>query len=106
MAAMVDALVVVGGRNSGNTQRLAEIGKSAGVPTYHIETESELDTEALLSAETIGITAGASTPNWIIKRVYRTLETLPYRRTRGWLRALFRLQRDDVQDVDADAQRR
>jgi 4-hydroxy-3-methylbut-2-enyl diphosphate reductase len=63
------------------------------VPTFHIETEAELDTEALLSAETIGITAGASTPNWIINRVYRTLETLPFRRARVWLRALFRFQR-------------
>ncbi len=93
MAGAVDALVVVGGKNSGNTRRLAEIGRAAGVATFHIETESELDADALSSASTIGITAGASTPNWIIKRVYRTLETLPFRRTRGWLRALFRLQR-------------
>jgi len=93
MAGFVDALVVVGGKNSGNTQRLAEIGRAAGVAAYHIETEAELDLEALSSVETIGITAGASTPNWIIKRVYRNLETLPFRRARSWIRTLFRLQR-------------
>ncbi|MGD8367594.1 MAG: 4-hydroxy-3-methylbut-2-enyl diphosphate reductase [Desulfobacterales bacterium] len=93
MAGTVDALVVVGGKNSGNTQRLVEIGRADGVATYHIETEAELDLEALASAETIGITAGASTPNWIIKRVYRTLETLPFRGARTWIRTLFRLQR-------------
>ncbi len=93
MASSVDALLVVGGKNSGNTRRLAEIGKAAGVATFAIETEAEIDLEALSGAETIGITAGASTPNWIIKRVYRTLETLPFRRARGWIGALFRLQR-------------
>ena len=77
MAETVDALVVVGGKNSGNTQRLAEIGRAAGVPTYHVETDSELELQVLSAAETIGITAGASTPNWIINRVYRVLETGP-----------------------------
>ncbi len=93
MAGTVDALVVVGGKNSGNTQRLAEIGRAAGVPTYHVETDSELELQTLSTAETIGITAGASTPNWIINRVYRALETLPFRRASGWIRALFRVQR-------------
>ena len=73
---LVDAIIVVGGHNSGNTQRLSEIARQAGKPVYHIETESELDLDALSSAECVGITAGASTPNWIIKRVYRKLETL------------------------------
>lgn len=93
LAESVDALVVVGGRDSGNTRRLAEIGNRSGKPTFHIETESELDLEALASAGSIGITAGASTPNWIINRVCRTLETLPFRRARGWLGALFKIQR-------------
>jgi len=89
----VDALVVVGGKNSGNTQRLAEIGRQSGKPTFHIETENEIDFEKLGSADTVGVTAGASTPNWIINRVCRTLETIPYRKARGALSIFFRVQR-------------
>jgi len=90
---LVDAIIVVGGHNSGNTQRLSEIARQAGKPVYHIETESELDLDALSSAGCIGITAGASTPNWIIKRVYRKLETLPTKGSFGWRKALYYLQR-------------
>jgi 4-hydroxy-3-methylbut-2-enyl diphosphate reductase len=92
----VDAIIVVGGRNSGNTQRLAEIAGSSGKPTYHVETEEDLgtlDLKELNALQLIGITAGASTPNWIIKRVYKALEALRYKRARGWRRALFVLQR-------------
>jgi 4-hydroxy-3-methylbut-2-enyl diphosphate reductase len=95
LAEAVDAVIVVGGHNSGNTQRLAEIARQTGKPTYHIESESELasmDTSVLASARHIGITAGASTPNWIIKKVYRALETLQVRRTQSWRRILFGLQ--------------
>jgi len=89
----VDALVVVGGKNSGNTQRLAEIGRLSGKPTFHIETESDIDFEKLASVYTVGVTAGASTPNWIINRVCRTLETIPYQKARGALSTFFRFQR-------------
>ncbi len=93
IANLVDAIIVVGGRNSGNTQRLSEIAAQVGKPVYHIETESDLDLDALASAECIGITAGASTPNWIIKRVYRRLETLSARGALGWHKAVYFLQR-------------
>jgi (E)-4-hydroxy-3-methyl-but-2-enyl pyrophosphate reductase len=93
LADSVDAVIVVGGHNSGNTKRLAEIAKQAGKPTYHIEAESELDLEALSSVRRIGITSGASTPNWIIKRIYRTLEILTYKKDQGWQRILFTIQR-------------
>jgi (E)-4-hydroxy-3-methyl-but-2-enyl pyrophosphate reductase len=95
LAEAVDAVIVVGGHNSGNTRRLAEIARQTGKPTYHIESESELasmDTSVLASARHIGITAGASTPNWIIKKVYRALETLQVKRTQSWRRILFGLQ--------------
>jgi len=88
IAESVDAVVVVGGRNSGNTRRLAEIAAKTGKFACHIETEDELDLNKLSSARSIGITAGASTPNWIIKRVYRTLEMLPMKRGQK-LRSLF-----------------
>ncbi len=92
-AESVDAVIVVGGHNSGNTQRLAEIAKQTEKPTYHIESESELDEKALSSAQCVGITAGASTPNWIIKRIYRALERLPLKKEQGWPKVLFNIQR-------------
>ncbi|MFH0995894.1 MAG: 4-hydroxy-3-methylbut-2-enyl diphosphate reductase [Pseudomonadota bacterium] len=92
MAAMVDALIVVGGKNSGNTQRLAEIAGQSGIATFHIETECDLDVKALSLAETIGITAGASTPNWIINRVVRAVERLPYKNSAGIQRFVFSIQ--------------
>ncbi|UCF91685.1 MAG: 4-hydroxy-3-methylbut-2-enyl diphosphate reductase [Desulfobacterales bacterium] len=96
LAETVDAVIVVGGRNSGNTQRLAEIARQSGKPAFHIESETELeslDLDALTSAQSIGITAGASTPNWIIKKVYRTLEAFGFKRQQGWRSALFAIQR-------------
>ncbi len=70
LARETDATVVVGGRNSANTRRLAEISREKGQPTWHIEDPSELDFEELSRYDEIGITAGASTPNWVIKQVY------------------------------------
>ncbi len=89
LAAMVDAIVVVGGKNSGNTLRLAEIARQSGKPTFHIETEDELDLSAIAEAETVGVTAGASTPNWIIQRVCRKLETAPMNSRSALKRILF-----------------
>ena len=92
MAAMVDALIVVGGKNSGNTQRLAEVAGQSGIATYHIETETDLDVKALSAVGTIGITAGASTPNWIINRVLRAVERLPYQNSAGIQKIVFSIQ--------------
>lgn len=75
LAQSSDAIIIVGGKNSGNTQRLAELAIQAGKPAFHIESEDELDLSKLQSAETIAISAGASTPNWIINRVYKHLES-------------------------------
>jgi 4-hydroxy-3-methylbut-2-enyl diphosphate reductase len=93
MAASVDALVVVGGYNSGNTKRLAEIARQAGKPVLHVETEVDIREQDLTGAERVGITAGASTPNWIIKRVYRKLETMPSKARVAWRQAAFSIQR-------------
>ena len=88
-----DAVIVVGGHNSANTQRLAEIAKESGKHSYHIESEDELDLKALSSAQNIGLTAGASTPNWIIKRVYRALESLFLIKEQRLRKAFFSIQR-------------
>ena len=96
LASSVDAIIVVGGFSSGNTQRLAEIAKKTGKQAYHIETESDLevlDLKSLVSSRCIGITAGASTPNWTIKRVYRALEALSFKKKRGWRKLGFYIQR-------------
>lgn len=93
LADSVDAIIVVGGHNSGNTKRLAEIARQTGKPTYHIETESELDFEAIAPARTVGITAGASTPNWMIKKIYRSLEVLTFKKGESWHRLVFGIQR-------------
>ncbi|MGR3177053.1 MAG: 4-hydroxy-3-methylbut-2-enyl diphosphate reductase [Candidatus Anammoxibacter sp.] len=70
----VDAMVVVGGRGSANTKRLAEISE-AMMPTFLVETEEELDMEKLKRFSAIGVTAGASTPNWMINRVVDKIES-------------------------------
>ena len=93
MAKSVDAVVVVGGRNSGNTKRLAQVVEQEGIWAFHIESEAELDYDAIETLQAIGITAGASTPNWVIKKVYRTLEALPYRTKGRWRQTVFRIQR-------------
>ena len=69
MARKVDVMFVVGGKNSANTTQLTRLCKSLSVPTYHIETASEIKGEWIKSAKKLGITAGASTPEWIIKEV-------------------------------------
>jgi len=75
-AGKVDGLVVVGGSHSGNTRRLVQISEAAGLPAFHIETEKELDRERLASMEVIGVTAGASTPNWMIKSVMKEIQAI------------------------------
>jgi 4-hydroxy-3-methylbut-2-enyl diphosphate reductase len=79
-AESVDALVVVGGRNSANTTRLAEIGRELGTPTFHIETEDEIDAEEIVKFRNVGVTAGASTPNWLIRQVLDRLVELDLER--------------------------
>ncbi len=76
LAEQVECMVVVGGKNSGNTRRLATIAADTGVPTMHVETDEELDEQMLSAVGTVGVTAGASTPNWMIKQVVQRLERI------------------------------
>ncbi|MGD9686881.1 MAG: 4-hydroxy-3-methylbut-2-enyl diphosphate reductase, partial [Desulfobacter sp.] len=66
MAVTHDAVIVVGGKFSGNTKRLAQVAAETGKPSMHIEQASEIDYASISHAQSIAITAGASTPNWII----------------------------------------
>ena len=65
----VDAMIVVGGRGSANTNRLVQIAEKKGLPAFLVETEHELDLRKLSEYGIIGVTAGASTPNWLLERV-------------------------------------
>jgi len=88
LAAECDCVVVVGGRASANTRRLAEIAAAAGVPAYRIETAGELDLAELSRYSLVGVTAGASTPSWITQEVMQRIEE--YGRDRFGFRALAR----------------
>jgi len=70
----VDAVVVVGGYHSANTQRLAQISEEESLPTFHVETEQDLDKNQLSKMRVIGLTAGASTPHWMIRNVLKEIE--------------------------------
>ncbi|MCY4438353.1 MAG: 4-hydroxy-3-methylbut-2-enyl diphosphate reductase [Chloroflexi bacterium] len=72
----VDVMVVVGGRNSANTTHLAEISREEETPTYHIESAAELDPAWFKHMESVGITAGASTPDWSVQEVVAWLKEL------------------------------
>ncbi|MEJ5349715.1 MAG: 4-hydroxy-3-methylbut-2-enyl diphosphate reductase [Desulfosoma sp.] len=72
----VQAMVIVGGKHSGNTIRLVQTAQECGVPTFHVETDKDLDPRELSRFHTVGVSAGASTPNWMIRNVVRFLESL------------------------------
>lgn len=76
LARDVDVMIVVGGRNSGNTTRLAEISRSVNARTYHVETADELEASWFEAAESVGVTAGASTPDEQIRGVIAAIEAL------------------------------
>ncbi len=82
LAREVDAVIVVGGYNSANTCRLAQICADTGTPVFHVENEDELPVEKIFEFHRIGITAGGSTPNWMIKRVTGRLRNSEEERNR------------------------
>ena len=76
LAASVTLMIVVGGRESANTRHLAVVASERGVETHHIETADEIDAAWLRGHERVGVTAGASTPDFIIDEVVQRLEAL------------------------------
>ena len=83
-----DTLVVVGGKNSANTKRLAQIGRDSNIRTFHIETESELNPDDFSGSKSVLVTAGTSTPGWIINNVLEKLYTIKFRKGNVFLRSL------------------
>ncbi len=69
LLAQVDVLLVIGSRNSSNSNRLVEVARAGGVPGYLIDDETEIDPAWLEGASTVGITSGASAPERLVERV-------------------------------------
>ena len=76
LAQHVDLVLVIGAANSSNSNRLVEIGRKAGVPSFLIETPEQIDVELLGTAERVGLTAGASVPEELIEIVIKRLQNL------------------------------
>lgn len=75
LASQVDVMIVVGGRNSANTGRLVSLCRESGKPAYHVEVVDEIRTEWIRGARKVGVTAGASTPAWVIDAVVQRLKS-------------------------------
>jgi len=76
LAEKSDIMLIIGGKNSGNTKRLYQICKFVQKNTHHIETADELKKQWFENKKTIGVTAGASTPDWIINKVITKINML------------------------------
>jgi 4-hydroxy-3-methylbut-2-enyl diphosphate reductase len=76
VAVDVETMVVVGGKNSANTTHLADICRQEGIPVYHIETADEIEEGWFSGIQKTGVTAGASTPDWIIDKVVERLQKI------------------------------
>jgi 4-hydroxy-3-methylbut-2-enyl diphosphate reductase len=76
LSTLVDVILVVGAKNSSNSNRLREIGEEAGIPAYLIADGSELDASWLQDATTVGITAGASAPEVLVEDVIAALRRI------------------------------
>jgi 4-hydroxy-3-methylbut-2-enyl diphosphate reductase len=78
LARRSDCMIVIGGKNSTNTRRLYELCRRYCPATWQIETAEQLNWDRICRYERIGIASGASTPDWIIKEVYRTMSDMAH----------------------------
>lgn len=76
LAGMVDAFFIIGGRHSSNSVKLLAVCKEQCEKSFLIETEEEIDPADLKGVERVGVTAGASTPDWLIQKIVKHLEKL------------------------------
>lgn len=76
LSGMVDAFYIIGGRHSSNSVKLLGVCKEYCEKSFLIETEEEIDPSDLIGVEKIGLTAGASTPGWLIEKIKKHLESL------------------------------
>lgn len=92
ISSAVDAMVIVGGKQSGNTRRLALVAQNSGIPALHIETCKELSIEDFAGKQRIGLTAGASTPKCLVDE------------TENWLRVHLNTRYPDMENPDGPNQ--
>ncbi|HEY8559515.1 MAG TPA: 4-hydroxy-3-methylbut-2-enyl diphosphate reductase [Pyrinomonadaceae bacterium] len=76
LAGEVDAFYIIGGRHSSNSRKLLAVCQEQCPKSFLIETEAEINPEDLVGAERVGVTAGASTPNWLIEKIVKHLEEI------------------------------
>ncbi len=76
LAEKSDVVIVIGGKKSANTSRLAAIAREEGCQTFHIEEAKEIKKEWFTDVERVGVASGASTPDWIIKGVIKKLKEI------------------------------
>lgn len=76
LAGMVDAFYIIGGRHSSNSVKLLAVCKEQCEKSFLIETEDEIEGDDLMGVENVGVTAGASTPDWLIEKVVKHLEEI------------------------------
>ncbi len=76
LAGMVDAFYIIGGRHSSNSVKLLGVCKEQCEKSFLVETEAEIDPKDLVGAKTVGVTAGASTPEWLIQKIVSHLRSI------------------------------
>lgn len=76
LAERADAMVIIGGRNSANTSHLAQLSRKTGKPTYHIERATEIIPEWFQGKHIVGVSAGASTPSYVVEEVISYLGSI------------------------------
>ncbi len=83
LAGMVDAFYIIGGRHSSNSVKLLAVCKEQCEKSFLIETEEEINPTDLIGAQKVGVTAGASTPEWLIQKVVKHLEGIGHDQSIG-----------------------
>ncbi|MFZ1700318.1 MAG: 4-hydroxy-3-methylbut-2-enyl diphosphate reductase [Pyrinomonadaceae bacterium] len=83
LAGMVDAFYIIGGRHSSNSIKLLAVCKEQCEKSFLIETEDEINHDDLIRVEKVGVTAGASTPEWLIQKVVKHLEDIDSEKSLG-----------------------
>jgi 4-hydroxy-3-methylbut-2-enyl diphosphate reductase len=90
LAEKADVVLVIGSDNSSNSNRLAEVARARGARSYLIDDETEIDESWLDGARTVGVTSGASAPEWLVERVL------------GWFRARGVTEVEEIRVVEED----
>ncbi|HEX9891733.1 MAG TPA: 4-hydroxy-3-methylbut-2-enyl diphosphate reductase [Actinomycetota bacterium] len=76
LAEQADVVLVIGSTNSSNSNRLVEVSRTAGTPAYLIDDQSEIREDRVRDAEVVGVTSGASAPEWLVEAVVDRLKEL------------------------------